>query len=989
MRVWLSLILVFISAYAVAANVNGRIFDADKKLAIEAAVVTLPERRLWSVTNDKGEFVINNVPEGNHTVIVTCLGYKKTEFSITVTDKDNNFLLNISPDNLALEEVVVTAKENKYNSATSYVIDSKALEHQQVTAVTDITSLLPGGKTAKTNNLTSGAKRFEIRSESGELGNPTFMTAVEIDGLRLSNNATMSGVDGTRGSFNSLYGTDTRNIQMSNIESVEVITGIPSVEYGDVAGGMVLINTKKGYTPFDISFSSAPGLKSASVSKGFDLGSNAGHLNFGLESSTSTADIASPYTKYSRNGLTISYNNTIGKGTSTPFIINAGVSGNVGGYNSKSDPDNFTDTYTRQKDNAIRAHAGFDWMINKPYLTRIEAKAYVNYADKEHEVKTNKSSSTSTLAFHGTEEGYFIATDFEKDPEADISLIPAGYWYETEYCQDRPIEYGASLKLNHNLTIGRFFNKIKVGANFSTTGNLGRGIFYDDPLYTPTWREYRFDEIPFMKNGALYAEDNLTFPLGNTLLQLNGGIRYDVTKVDGSDYGTTSALSPRFSGTYTIIDNPYSFVSNLKLRGGIGESVKLPAFSVLYPDPSYAQRLTFAPGALADGTIYYAYYIMPSERIYNPDLKMQRTRQMEIGGDIQLGKVKISLNAYRNRSYNGYTLTNQYTPYSYKFTDQRAIEGTSIPVNDRQYYVDRETGIVTMYDKNGIYSPAELEYSEKKTYKSNSTASNISPILREGLEWIADIGRIKSIYTSFRLDGNFYHYKGVNEELTSYLPTSSQNMANGDPYKYIGIYAGSNGVSGVSNGSETRKVNLNLTATTNIPKIKLLVSLRVESTLYHSTRYLSEYNGKSYGRVLSDRSDYIGSAGDIYGGDSYVAVYPVYYTSYDDMTTLIPFEEKFLWARENDTELYNELAKLVSKSNTSYYFNRNKLSPYFTANLTVSKEIGKHFLLSFYANNFLNNLGKVTNSWNNNESSLFNSSYIPSFNYGLSLKIKI
>ena len=215
MRVWLSLILVFISAYAVAANVNGRIFDADKKLAIEAAVVTLPERRLWSVTNDKGEFVINNVPEGNHTVIVTCLGYKKTEFSITVTDKDNNFLLNISPDNLALEEVVVTAKENKYNSATSYVIDSKALEHQQVTAVTDITSLLPGGKTAKTNNLTSGAKRFEIRSESGELGNPTFMTAVEIDGVRLSNNATMSGVDGTRGSFNSLYGTDTRNIQMS------------------------------------------------------------------------------------------------------------------------------------------------------------------------------------------------------------------------------------------------------------------------------------------------------------------------------------------------------------------------------------------------------------------------------------------------------------------------------------------------------------------------------------------------------------------------------------------------------------------------------------------------------------------------------------------------------------------------------------------------------------------------------------------------------
>ena len=176
---------------------------------------------------------------------------------------------------------------------------------------------------------------------------------------------------------------------------------------------------------------------------------------------------------------------------------------------------------------------------------------------------------------------------------------------------------------------------------------------------------------------------------------------------------------------------------------------------------------------------------------------------------------------------------------------------------------------------------------------------------------------------------------------------------------------------------------------TNIPRIKLLVTLRIEATLYHATRNLSEYDGAQRGVILDNRGDYIGTDGNIYAGDQYVAIYPEYYTSTDDMNTMIPFTEKFLWAKENDLALYNELAKMVGKTNTTYYFNRNSISPYFSANLTVTKELGKYFTLSFYANNFLNNLSKVKSSWNDSETTLFGSSYIPTFNYGLTLKVRI
>ncbi|MBL1488851.1 hypothetical protein ELC62_30880, partial [Klebsiella pneumoniae] len=73
----------------------------------------------------------------------------------------------------------------------------------------------------------------------------------------------------------------------------------------------------------------------------------------------------------------------------------------------------------------------------------------------------------------------------------------------------------------------------------------------------------------------------------------------------------------------------------------------------------------------------------------------------------------------------------------------------------------------------------------------------------------------------------------------------------------------------------------------------------------------------------------------------------------------IPFAEKFLWAKDNDPTLYSDLAKLVVRSNYPYTMNPNRLSAYYSANLSVTKEIGDHVSVSFYANNFFRNMKKV------------------------------
>jgi len=134
---------------------------------------------------------------------------------------------------------------------------------------------------------------------------------------------------------------------------------------------------------------------------------------------------------------------------------------------------------------------------------------------------------------------------------------------------------------------------------------------------------------------------------------------------------------------------------------------------------------------------------------------------------------------------------------------------------------------------------------------------------------------------------------------------------------------------------------------------------------------------------------YVGEPYDASSRDKFVIVYPEYYSTWDRPDERIAFAEKFLWAKDNDPQLYNDLAKLVVRSNYAYTLNPNRLSSYFSANLSVTKELGDHLSVSFYANNFFNSMRRVRSTQTDLETSLFESGYIPSYYYGLSLRLKI
>lgn len=982
------LCLLFCCSVTLPAQVTlvGMVKEHGTAAPVEFATVTLQPGEQWCMTDRQGFFAIKaNSSSGQSVLRVTCVGYDPVELPIGLDQSYDTLRLVMHPSSLQLEQVIVTAQRKTENATTSYLIDRQALDNQQIVNVSDILTLLPGGKTV--NSSLVNDQRIALRADGSEKGNAAFGTAIEVDGQRLQNNAELGETTST----------STRSIGSTNVASIEVVPGIPSVEYGDLSNGIVKVRTKRGRTPWEVSLSTNPYTKQVGLSKGFDMAS--GVLNVSIEHTRSYSNLASPHTAYQRNSLSLNYNTTR-QVASSPMMINVKLDGNLGGYNNEADPDQFSDTYTRVRDRVLRGTVQADWNLERPWLSNLSLQADVSAADKRRTSNVNANSSSAQAQIHATEAGYYLAADYDQEPHAPIVMGPTGYWYIKSLRDNKPVSILLKAKARWNQHRRGINNRIMAGVEWSATGNNGRGLYYDDLRYAPTWREYRYDELPWMHNVALYAEDRFSLSTGEHggELQFMAGLRADVTHIRQSQYGTISSWSPRFNLKYIFWQQRTEWwLQGMSAYCGWGKSVKLPSFEVLYPQPEYADRLAFVPSSTADNLVRYAYSVTPFKSLANPSLKWQYAQQLELGIEARTSIATISLGGFLAKTYRPYLSTAVYTPFSYNFTSQAALEQDfPIASGDRIYQIDRQTGVVTVSDRSGQVTPQVLDYVTRNTFNANTTYINGSPISRSGMDWVIDFSQIEALRTSFRLDGTYYHYHGVEHTLIASQPTSAQWMSDGTtPYQYVGYYSGTALGSGVAtatvpNGSRSDVVNSNLTVVTHIPAISLVISLRIESTLYDARRSLSEGpGGASRGYVLENPADYFGKPYTGRERDCYVALWPEYYTTWDKPDEPVPFAERFTWARDNDPALFNELAQLVVKTNYSYNLNPDRISAYVSGNINITKEIGKHVNISFLANNFWNSMARVKSRQTGLRSTIYNAGYIPPFYYGISMRVKL
>ena len=939
-RQFLLMILLLVSADVMTAqqnralfSISGKVVDAKTGEPVIGAAVNVEDTGIWAISDENGKFFLPDIRPGDYAVQFSCLGFVDKRLSFVVKKDIPNLTIKLDQNTLALNSVVVTAERDKEGMNTSLKFGANALNHLQMSNVTDISALLPGGKTVNPDLTTDNA--VSLRSGGLAAGNAAFGTALEVDGVRVGNNA----------SFGSMSGTGTRNISTENVQSIEVITGVPSAEYGDLNSGMVRINTRKGLTPWNITFAVNPRTYQASASKGIDLMKNRGVLNVSAEWTRATQKLSSPYTSYTRRGFSASYSNTF----KNVLKFEVGATGNIGGMNTKNDPDAYKGTWSKVRDNVLRANTSLTWLLRKSWITNLKLDASVNYNDNRSQDHAYGSSASMLPAVHSELAGYYLA-----------DRLPVSY-FSDKVIDSKELDYAASLKYEWFKKSGKRLSKLKAGVQWKANGNVGEGEYYKDPSVAANgYRPRPYSQYPFMHNVAAYLEEDYTFHIGKTSLQISAGLRLENLFVKDTDYKNVSSLSPRFNAKWKISDN-------LSIRGGWGVSEKLPSFYILYPVQKYRDIQTF--GFSHGDSSSYVYYTQPYKMLFNENLKWQKNYNAEFGIEAYFLRTSVSLVGFFNKTKNPYTYQNIYTPFSYNIMS--VPSGYTVPDNP-EIRVDSQTGQVYMRGSNEeFWTPMATKVTDK-TFFESQMPGNGDDIYRTGAELIVDFPEIAPIRTKFRLDANYAYTHYIDNTLNwTYRTGWSHTSLSNRSYQYVGIYA-NGGESGTFNGKESHSLNANLTAITHIPEARIVITCRLEMSLLSRFRNLSRYQGKEYAyNVNADGVESIG--GSIYDSNNYTAIRPVKYM--DENGDVHDFTDK-----ETSDPAF---ANLIIKSGNAYTFSQDGYGAYLSANLSVTKEIGDHVSLSFFANNFTNSRMYVTS-----KATGVSAIFTPAFYYGLTCRLK-
>jgi hypothetical protein len=912
---------------------------------IEMALVSLPDFNIWGTTDSKGTFSIAKVIAGTTKLQVTCLGYQTLD-TLIIIDADNDHMkFRLKEENLKLEEIVVTAKKGSSINSSSKV-EKAAIEHVQASSLADVMQLMPGNIIANPSLTT--ANKVTIRSISTGDENSQRGVGLMINGSRVSTDASMSLEEDSK----TANTVDFRNYSTDNIESVEVLKGVLSAEYGNITSGTILVTTKTGETPFEVRIKSDPNTKALALSKGFYLGTKAGSINIDADYARAFKQWISPVNIFNRTTMGITYSNTFNP-HKNPFRFNVRVSGYISKNNVTSDPDVSKLDYTKTSDKNLSLAFYGNWLINKSWITSLNynvSGTYQNNYTKNYTVSSQLPLPTTSTMTSGIGPGTFTDTFNEED----------------ERTEDIPVYANAKVSANLNKKIGNALSKTVFGFEFNTEGNNGRGLYYESgtPQY---YRERSYKEVPFLSDLSVFLEDKFNIPvLSETSLELIAGVRVNKMVISGYNYDPT--FEPRFNGKYTIISpKKEGRLRFLSFRGGWGILERLPSIVQLYPDPKYLDVPLFQYRNTETGEQLAIIQTSVIDEKLSYNLKPVKTTNSEIGIDFNLFGIEAAITYFRENLEDGITPNSSYISESYDYYNT-VSSATASP----KY----ENGRVWAKNSSGVYE--QVAYKTRQLYKSYTRPDNRGSIKKWGIEYDLNFGKIDAINTSVIVNGSYIRSLSTTPGLSYHYSDISDPIDPTEKLPYVAIFEGGDGQF-ITLGSGKERLSTNISFVTHLPSIRMIVSLVTQCIWMNNS-----WNIYDQGGIYKLDSDGYPVYGDYNGKNNKETLYrtPEYYM--DHTGHIYDFNDVY-WST-TDQNLKTRLSMLILSSNQSYYFKESGFNPYFMANIRITKEIGNLAQFSFYANNFTNSVPILKNKATPNGAGYRNNN--TEIYFGAELKLK-
>lgn len=776
---------------------------------LSGATMQLVQSGLWGISGKDGEVEIRNVPRLPVAYKVSMLGYKDVEGEICLDGKDNVRIL-MEEESLSMREVVVVAQAGQGGESTTSIIGRQALDHLQATSLKDILQLLPGGVSMKNPSLTSPGQ-FKVRTLASD-DNATFGAAIIINGMPVSTNANMNTGLGLSSISSGNSGADLRSIATDDIESVEIIRGVASAEYGDVSSGVMIVNKRIGVSDLNMKARIMPGIMQLHAGKGFDIKS-AGSLNISADYARGTSDPRFLTDKYNRGILSLAHRKTLLDKT---WTLTTNIDLSYTGEWKGADPDEpeAMKKFFSSRD-AFSLRLSHNGMLKLDKALARTLKYDVALSLSSDRIFNDRLVSVGSGAIlDATKDGMYEGTPYPSS-------------YETlSGTKSNPVMYWAKFSDLFYLNVGNMSNRFNVGTEWKIEGNRGIGQ-YDKTLKFKAFaqdRIRRFCDIPYMNQISAYVEDNVVLTFSERRypnITGQAGVRWTVVQPWKNE--RMMALSPRLN----IAVNPVRYLS---LRLGYGISEKVPSLKDLYPSPDYYD---FYNMSVSDGQKSYYLY---STRVFDNkpvSIKTMRGTKYELGFDVRLDNgMSFSVVGYHEKVSRGFGPDNSewktlvfdvWNAADVTFTGQK-------PIYDQQNPSRRDTVLYNL-----------IRPGNPKSRRNR------------GIEFDFNFGKINATNTSFYLSGAWSETRSSSSNLGYKLPV-------GEARNYGPVYVVYPESS--YSFSENRRFSATLRVVQHIPAIRFIVSASAQCILYEydhevssGTRPLGYIYGSEYIKFTEDQLD--------------------------------------------------------------------------------------------------------------------------------------
>lgn len=788
-----------------AADTTGR------PLAYATVSFTAADGRIYAAATLGDGRALFSLPAGEYGMAVEYIGYDTRRQRVAVAaGGEMSLTVRLRESAVAIRDVVVTASESRGVTGAS-TIDRKAMEHLQPSSFADLLSLLPGGSaSAPVLGVPNTIRLREVGVSSSDYATSSLGTSFVIDGAPVSTDANMQYIAGS-----SLYdpivnysyfvnaGVDMRTIATDEIESVEIVRGIPSVQYGDLTSGLVKIRRRRGGNDLDARFKADMSSKLFYAGKGFELPERGLTLNAGIDFLDARTDPRNSLENYKR--LTASLRG--GKrwdgaaGTAT-LGVNLDYTGSFD--NRKEDPDlnnGNTDEF-RSQYNRMALNVGFDYEAAAGgFFRSFEATAAFDYSADRIDRRRFVSISKPMAAPVNTEAGEFDAVPLDASYTAEMTV------------EGRPMSAYVKAAATFAAATDNSRNTFIAGGDWSMDKNFGRGQVVDlaHPLFSGLASRPRpYCDIPAQHDLALFAEANSSVAMGRMHLDAMAGVRAATMLNLSRGYSMRGRvwLDPRLNVRLSL---PAAAIGGERIEtavaGGVGWHTKSPTMDQLYPAPVYYDftQLSYFHNDPALRRVNVRTYVVDPT---NFGLQPARNFKWEVRGEIAVAGNRLSVTYFEEDMSSGFRSAAMYDTYTYKTYDYSGVDASQL---------------------TGPPSLDDMPYEVDTVLRSRAVTTNGSRTRKRGVEFTFSSQRIEALRTRLTVTGAWFRSEYGNSEPIYYHPST---MIGGREIPYVGIY-----------DDDSRYIreacNTNFMVDTDIPRLGLGFSLTFQCQWY--TRELNTH----------------------------------------------------------------------------------------------------------------------------------------------------